>query len=359
MTQNSQEMRPLSQRPPPLREYAAEAIERRLERLLSNADGVLSRDGTEPVHQMRVWSRRSRSALDTFDACFPGRAFARIRSEVKRITGSLGAARDLDVMIEGLEARAEKLPGGERVGPAAYVETLRQSRDRLQERVAGVVADFQTGAVLDRFRRLSQKRERRGGRTSPAPTVWSSDGEPPLLTDAALMIGARLNELIAWEPYLASPDCVHELHQMRIAAKRLRYTMELFSPAYQDFTPHGPQIAAHLADVEALQKHLGEIHDADVLVPGLLGFLQTYVASGTGKDAGGEPVVGVDRVDLDGAIGIVHLCAAIRKERTAHYTQLVKEWRRMREAGFPDSLRKLLRTAATESELDSVLGTEA
>src|SRR5947209_1819290 len=96
--------------PPQLCEYAAAVTAERIEKMLSYADEVRKADDPEAVHQMRVWSRRSRAALEIFRVCFSGRAFAEVEREVKVATDALSEARDLDVMIENLEARAAKLP---------------------------------------------------------------------------------------------------------------------------------------------------------------------------------------------------------------------------------------------------------
>jgi CHAD domain-containing protein len=48
------------------------------------------------------------------------------------------------------------------------------------------------------------------------------------------------------------------LHQLRIAGKRLRYTVEFFRE------PLGPEAPMLIDRVTALQDHLGLLHDADV-----------------------------------------------------------------------------------------------
>ncbi len=64
-----------------------------------------------------------------------------------------------------------------------------------------------------------------------------------------------------WAPAMRDPENVEELHNMRIAAKRLRYTMELFTPCF------GDDFQRSLKTVEAIQERIGAIHDCDVLLP--------------------------------------------------------------------------------------------
>ena len=63
----------------------------------------------------------------------------------------------------------------------------------------------------------------------------------------------------AYETVLRWAD-VETIHQLRIAAKWLRYTMEFFREAL------GPEADTLIARVVALQDHLGLLHDADVTI---------------------------------------------------------------------------------------------
>ena len=52
-------------------------IEVRAGEVFEHADGVLDLDEIEPVHDMRVATRRLRAALEVFEPCFPVSATAR------------------------------------------------------------------------------------------------------------------------------------------------------------------------------------------------------------------------------------------------------------------------------------------
>ncbi|GHO66017.1 hypothetical protein KSC_049090 [Ktedonobacter sp. SOSP1-52] len=78
--------------------------------------------------------------------------------------------------------------------------------------------------------------------------------------NARKIIETRLDELYQWEKYVGEAYRSRELHDMRIAAKRLRYTLELFA----DTLP--PACAVLVKDVEQIQGELGELHDNDVMV---------------------------------------------------------------------------------------------
>lgn len=78
--------------------------------------------------------------------------------------------------------------------------------------------------------------------------------------NARLIALMRLEELNQWSAYADEPQRVHELHNMRIAAKRLRYTLEVF----EDVLPSAS--GALLEEMTLVQEELGAIHDTDVMI---------------------------------------------------------------------------------------------
>jgi CHAD domain len=78
--------------------------------------------------------------------------------------------------------------------------------------------------------------------------------------NARRIVRARLTELYVWSQYAHDESRMREQHQMRIAAKRLRYTLELF----RDYLPE--QTGESIKAVKGLQDALGLLHDRDVLI---------------------------------------------------------------------------------------------
>jgi hypothetical protein len=79
-----------------------------------------------------------------------------------------------------------------------------------------------------------------------------------LRENAAKVVALRLEEVLQWRPALEDPTLVTELHNMRIAAKRLRYAFETFQACF-------PGSKGILKDLTEIQENLGDIHDLDVL----------------------------------------------------------------------------------------------
>lgn len=87
-----------------------------------------------------------------------------------------------------------------------------------------------------------------------------------LRSNAERVIALRLEELLSWRRALHDPALVTELHDMRIAAKRLRYALEMFDVCY-------PQVKGSLKVLTDMQEDLGALHDLDVLAEVLHGRL--------------------------------------------------------------------------------------
>jgi hypothetical protein len=73
----------------------------------------------------------------------------------------------------------------------------------------------------------------------------------------------RVIDLLSFDKAVRDPGNVRELHDLRIAAKRLRYTLEVLGGVL------GPAAAVVEDEARSLQDLLGEIHDCDVLGPRL------------------------------------------------------------------------------------------
>ena len=78
------------------------------------------------------------------------------------------------------------------------------------------------------------------------------------------IVRTRSDELHAFMPKAADPDEVTHLHDMRIAAKRLRYILEIAAESF------GPYAGTAVKRIRELQDLLGEIHDCDVSLPRVL-----------------------------------------------------------------------------------------
>jgi CHAD domain-containing protein len=95
-----------------------------------------------------------------------------------------------------------------------------------------------------------------------AGRVPGLDVTAPLADNAERIVRLRIEELYAFDPAVLDVAEVEALHDMRIAAKRLRYVLEV--TAEPCFGPYARTAAKRTRDLQDL---IGDIHDCDVALP--------------------------------------------------------------------------------------------
>lgn len=93
-----------------------------------------------------------------------------------------------------------------------------------------------------------------------AKPIRGLDSQASTGENARIIARTRLEELYSWSKYVDSPYHIRELHDLRIAAKRLRYTLEVF----EEELPEASK--GIVKELSRLQDELGELHDSDVMI---------------------------------------------------------------------------------------------
>ena len=94
-----------------------------------------------------------------------------------------------------------------------------------------------------------------------ARPVKKLDPGVALAPNAARIVRVRLDELLSFDPKALKPKSVKAQHDMRIAAKRLRYVLEVVAPCF------GEDADAARRAAKQLQSVLGDLHDCDLMLP--------------------------------------------------------------------------------------------
>jgi CHAD domain-containing protein len=94
-----------------------------------------------------------------------------------------------------------------------------------------------------------------------ARPVPGLDPAGPLRDNAARIVRTRLDELRSFAPAALEPGAATAQHDMRIAAKRLRYVLEIVGQCL------GPEAKAARSAAKRVQGVLGDLHDCDVMLP--------------------------------------------------------------------------------------------
>ncbi len=212
-----------------------------------------SRDGPEPVHQMRVAVRRLRSAIKVFRSAVRCPAVDAADTAVKALGAKLAPARDWDVFVtETLAAVVRAFPAETRL------QQLVAAAERRRRTSHAELRTFLAGAE---FRRLGIALA-----CLAAGQEWQTNLDAAQLAELALpldefatrVLNRRLKRLAQVEDSLADLEPA-ELHAVRLRAKRMRYAAEIFAPLQP-----GKSANRFLHRLSTLQARLGILNDGAV-----------------------------------------------------------------------------------------------
>jgi CHAD domain-containing protein len=143
----------------PFARAAARVVRVRADEVFDQAEGVLDLDDVEPVHDMRVATRRLRAALEVFDTCFPPKRHRKALKRVKALARALGERRDRDVALALLEEVGGGVAERDRAALAATIERLRKEQRIANEELAPVVAPKRLKKLRRRLEKLAKAAE--------------------------------------------------------------------------------------------------------------------------------------------------------------------------------------------------------
>lgn len=249
------------------------------ERMLLHEPGTRLGEDIEALHDMRVATRRMRSAFRLFKPAYVPKTIRPFRDELRAIAGTLGAVRDLDVALDKARRWAGEHPGADLSPLLTQWETQRgAARDNLL-----------TELESKRFARFVRRFERflrtpgRGAASDPESGI--SPAPQQVRYVAPVLIAAQMAQVRAYEPVVAEAP-VGTLHALRIEFKRLRYTLEFFEEVL------GSEARRVIKEIKRMQDHLGDLHDADVAVGELSALLDKHEAAFSGTPSFARPDLG-------------------------------------------------------------------
>ncbi|PSL56775.1 CHAD domain-containing protein [Saccharothrix carnea] len=215
---------------------------------LKHQDPRVRRGEDDAVHQMRVATRRMRSALQAFGTIVERDDTRQLTEELKWLAGVLGEARDLEVLRTRFEGAVGALDRELVLGPV---------RAQLTRHFGPLEAAAHESAVAaldsDRYFALLD-------------AVDALIADPPFTAVAGQKATKALPALVdrTYRRLAKRAEGAHddfELHEARKAAKRLRYAVEVSEPRF------GERAKKYRKKVKAVQELLGEHQDGVVARP--------------------------------------------------------------------------------------------
>ncbi len=300
-------------------EWAATVLRVRFDEVVERRGAALDFSDIEGVHQMRVATRRLRSALRDFLPLVKKRPLQSVRKKLKKIADALGAVRDQDVAIlalEHLQSAAEIDQIGEPIkeGIEKMLEERRALRETARVNLIQTLDLDSLEKLQEDFTAALDKAVRKNKRTHVVS--FNEAGRKA--------VASSLRELCDLGASVYKPFNVKKLHEMRIAAKRLRYAVELFTACW------GERVAPFAAEIAEMQTFLGEVHDCDVWIENLGRCLSD---KGNGAANQNEHPVAV------------WLLSKFVKSRTKNYRAALELWSEWEANDFTERMRAIIQTA--------------
>jgi len=206
----------------------------------------------EGVHSMRVASRRLRSAMRDFMPYLRQRGLTSVLKQTKSIAAALGEVRDQDVAIIALENIQKQAPDEMSSALEQLINERKERRNESREKLSSILVANEMKEAKSEFMSGVEKATAGGKSSAEAELTYSRM--------SAIVIHDRLKELEKLSESLYNPFEIEALHDMRIAAKRLRYALELFQQCW------GRSLQTFAKTTARLQTALGEVHDCDVWI---------------------------------------------------------------------------------------------
>ncbi|MEX2630862.1 MAG: CYTH and CHAD domain-containing protein [Tistlia sp.] len=220
-----------------------------LEQMRANESAVLAGADPEGVHQLRVAVRRLRALVSLMRSIMAPDAVAFLKEELRWLQQSLGPARDWDVfLLETLTPLARRLPAEPSLGRLDKAAAAACTQAYGTARAA--LCDVRYSRLL---LRLALWLEDGGWRREGSDAVGR-----PVAALAASLLDKRAKALRK-SARRSKGRGEAELHEVRIAAKKLRYAVEFFRGLYG-----AKAVKRLLQRLVALQDTLGTLNDAVV-----------------------------------------------------------------------------------------------
>ncbi len=230
--------------------------------MLKHEPGVRVDGNIDAIHDMRVATRRMRSAIKLFHPYYkkssPVRIFER---SLKTIANALGAVRDMDVFQDKIRKYAEGLQEAERDSLNELSKEFNVNTDNARQKLIEFLDSSRYRGFVATFHEFlttpgagSQTRFALGEAHIVRHVV------PPLLY-------TQYTTMRTYETVFAVTN-LDTFHELRIEGKRFRYTLEFFAEVL------GAESKTVINAVKTLQDHLGDLQDARVAVDLLQSHLQ-------------------------------------------------------------------------------------
>jgi putative phosphoesterase len=311
--------------------FGSEVFLRLLPILAKQLNGIIKNDNIEYVHKTRVTSRRLRAAMPLFKVCFPRKEFKKWFFEIKKLTRLLADARDLDVQIVFLEQyMKKKKTATEKADMETLLNSHKDRRKRIQPSIVRELDKMNATDILGGIHKYCEQIIIEQSNHAFNPQT--------VLEKARWHISFSLDDFLAMETYVFMEKEILKHHEMRIYAKKLRYTMEAFAALYKS------KLEREIESIKRFQDILGEMHDCDVWAEYIPKFIQEINAKNKLKKISNSK----------GLQALFNFLNYVQEKRKQHYKELVSLWEETKTKGFFVQLTKTINAEFTARKKEKI-----
>ena len=233
-------------------------------RMLASEGGTREGSDIEELHDMRVATRRMRSAMRVFRPYYQKKAIRPFLKGLRQTGRALGSVRDLDVFMENASAYLQTLPPEDQTSLDPLFNSWEVQREAARAKMLTHLESNNYNRFVSEFGDFLT--------TEGAGAIPFNPSKPTadrVFQIIPVLIYHHLEVVLAYENVLeGAPLETH--HALRIDMKRFRYILEFFQEVL------GDEVKPVIADAVTIQDHLGALNDADVACQILIEYLDDW-----------------------------------------------------------------------------------
>lgn len=238
-------------------------LQRQLLALRAQEPGLGSLSDSRPLHDFRVALRRGRVLLRMLRSELPRDSYRRLNHELQWLAQVTSPSRDLDVQLEAIRAYAAQLDSAERHDLRPLLRAMQTERRAEHRQLLSLLHARRYAELIQLWQ-------------TTLDTTTATGAPQPTLHTARAQIRRHYRRVRRDARRLRHGPEADAMHDLRIAAKKLRYSLEFFRPLYPPRV-----IDVRVRELKALQDCLGDLHDLDQLLAALDRYREQLVEQST------------------------------------------------------------------------------
>ena len=298
----------------------------RVEEMFKYYAELFNEENTEALHKMRVAARRLKGYLKVFRQIFPTSSFNNKYNKIRNFIKTLGFIRELDVSVEIIEDYLLKNPYPNNKIILLYLSKLKNQKLMLRTSLSKnkkIINFINSKEEIHNFFEKSFNKKHKKRFIYFLPDKSFEENSLVILPELFKKTLKIKSEV------LYHPRKKAELHKFRIAAKPLRYVMELYTDIF------GEDFNELINFFKIVVEKLGAIHDIDVLIPKMNEYLheiRIYNKS-------------VERKERIHTLPLLNFLKKFRDERRKQFEIICGMLEKLNYADFKDRIFDLVNTS--------------